>query len=123
MSKNTFSQQITFLHAENLETTQHFYTNLLGLPIVRDQGKCIIFKSTENAFLGFCEHIEPISHGRRVILTLVDDDVEGWYQVLSAKGAIIEGPPKSNQQYQIFHFFLKDPNGYWIEIQRFNEPL
>jgi len=123
MLKGKFSQQITFLHAENLETTHHFYTNFLGLPMVRDQGNCIIFKAAENAFLGFCEHIEPILPGRRVILTLVTDDVESWYQALSTHGVDLQGPPKSNPNYHIFHFFLKDPDGYWIEIQSFDEPL
>lgn len=123
MPEHKFSQQITFLHAENLETTQHFYTKLLGLSMVRDQGTCIIIKTVENAFLGFCEHIEPTSPGQRVILTLVTDDVEGCYQDLAAKGVDLQDPPKSNPHYKIFHFFLKDPNGYWIEIQRFDEPL
>lgn len=123
MVKPTFSQQITFLHAASLPETQQFYTANLGLALVRDQTTCLIFKVNEQAFLGFCTHIDPIAPGRNVILTLVSDDVDGWYQSLLKAGIKPLGEPKHHPQYQIYHFFLLDPNGYWIEIQQFDHPL
>jgi predicted enzyme related to lactoylglutathione lyase len=118
-----FTQQITFLHSKDLRATQRFYADFLGLSMARDQGVCKIFKVNNGAFLGFCEHIEQIEPGRKVILTLVCDDVDGWYEKLQNTGAEIVSPPKNNPKYQIYHFFLKDPDGYWVEIQRFEEPL
>lgn len=103
--------------------TKKFYSDVLGLQLVRDQGTCLIFRVTGSAFLGFCEHIEPIAPGRRIILTLISDDVDGWYSELMGKKVEIVEPPKANPKYQIYHFFLKDPDGYWVEIQRFNDPL
>ena len=123
MSNPGFNQQITFLHAENLVRTKKFYSDVLGLQLVRDQGICLIFQVTDSAYLGFCEHIEPIKQGRRIILTLVTDNVDSWYSELIGKKVEIAAPPKANPKYQIYHFFLKDPDGYWIEIQSFNDPL
>lgn len=123
MENAEFSQTITFLHSDDLEETRAFYSDLLGLSLVRDQGTCIIYKVNDGAYLGFCKHIETISTGRKVILTLVDEDVDGWYQALRDRGAEILSPPQANPDYQIYHFFLKDPDGYWIEIQRFDQPL
>ena len=123
MSNPGFNQQITFLHAENLVRTKKFYSDVLGLQLVRDQGTCLIFRVTDSAYLGFCEHIEPIKQGRRIILTLVTDNVDSWYSELIGKKVDIVAPPKANPKYQIYHFFLKDPDGYWIEIQSFNDPL
>ena len=123
MSNPGFNQQITFLHAENLVKTKKFYSDVLGLQLVRDQGTCLIFRVTDSAYLGFCEHIEPIKQGRRIILTLVTDIVDSWYSELIGKKVDIVAPPKANPKYQIYHFFLKDPDGYWIEIQSFNIPL
>lgn len=117
------TQQITFLHADNLEAVQHFYCDVLGLPLARDQGACLIFRVTETAFLGFCKHIETIPSGRKVILTLVSKEVDKWYQALKNREIPNITPPKKNPDYQIYHFFLQDPNGYWIEIQRFESPL
>ena len=123
MTRPQLSQQITFLHAQDLEETRKFYSDVLGLKLARDQGTCLIFEITKSAYLGFCEHIEPIPPGRKVILTLVSDDVDGWYAVLNKSGQSIIDPPTANPKYEIYHFFIPDPNGYWIEIQKFDRPL
>lgn len=123
MSKPGVAQQITFLHTENLDRTKKFYSDVLGVQLVRDQGTCLIFRVTDSAYLGFCEHIESINQGRKVILTLVTDDVDAWYRDLVEKNIEIVEPPKANPKYQIYHFFFKDPDGYWVEIQRFDKPL
>jgi catechol 2,3-dioxygenase-like lactoylglutathione lyase family enzyme len=118
-----FPQQITFLHTNDLNLTQEFYVGILGLPLVRDQETCRIFQVNPHAFLGFCTHIEPISKGRRIILTLVSENVDRWFEVLKGKNVDIISPPEANPKFKIYHFFFKDPNGYWIEIQKFDEPL
>ena len=123
MSPPEISQQITFLHAEDLKAAQEFYSGILGLTLARDQGACLIFKVNHSAYLGFCKHIEPISEGRKVILTLVSDDVDGWYEALKNKGAAVMSPPQFNPDFGITHFFLQDPNGYWVEFQSFETPL
>ncbi len=123
MNRPEISQQITFLHAHDLDETRHFYTQVLGLQIARDQRICVIFQVNDQAYLGFCQHIEPIPAGRKVILTLVSDDVDGWYSALKESGYNLIDPPIANPRYQIYHFFIPDPNGYWIEIQRFDQPL
>lgn len=123
MTRPQINQQITFLHAQDLEETRKFYTEVLGLTLARDQGVCLIFEITQSAYLGFCAHIEPIPPGRKVILTLVSDDVDGWYTALKESGQNIIDPPTANPKYEIYHFFIPDPNGYWIEIQRFDQPL
>lgn len=115
--------QITFIHSNNLKVTREFYTEKLGLILARDQGSCLIFQVTETAYLGFCEHIEPLEPGRKVILTLVSNDVDKWYEYLKNIGVEIMAPPKASPLYGIYHFFMKDPDGYLIEIQRFDESL
>jgi len=117
------SQLITFLHSNDINTTKHFYSDVLRLPLVRDQGTCVIFGVTENAFLGFCEHITPIQSDRSVILTLVTDDVDEWFTALTKKGIKVISEPEHNPKYHIYHFFFLDPDGYWIEIQRFDDPI
>ena len=54
------------------------------------------------------------------IITLVTSDVDGWYARIVARGWQCEHPPRHNETYQIYHFFLRDPSGYRIEIQRFD---
>ncbi|MBM3129397.1 MAG: VOC family protein [Chloroflexi bacterium] len=117
-----FDQQITFLTTRDLARTDDFYARVLGLPLARDQGDCRIYRVSENAFIGFCERASA-PEPRGVILTFVTDDVDAWHARLSAQGIAFEKPPAHNPRYRIYHCFLRDPNGYVIEIQRFDEPL
>jgi catechol 2,3-dioxygenase-like lactoylglutathione lyase family enzyme len=34
----------------------------------------------------------------------------------------IEKRPTMNTTYNIYHFFMRDPDGYLVEIQRFLDP-
>lgn len=119
----SIEQQVTFLYTADLAATAVFYETLLELPLVLDQGACRIYSTGGGAFLGFCQHLsrtEGVAAG--VILTLVSQDVDGWYDFLQQKGVELEKPPQFNPQFNIYHCFLRDPNGYLIEIQRFADP-
>ena len=54
-----------------------------------------------------------------IIFTLVAQDVDGWYERISGQGWACDGAPRLNEIYDIYHFFVRDPSGYRIEIQRF----
>ncbi len=116
-----FEQFVTFLHTADLAATAEFYERILSLPLARDQGVCRIYKVSADGYLGFCTHLEP-ADPKGVIVTLVTDDVDGWYARLSGQVEIVK-PPTHHPKYAIYHFFFKDPNGYLLEIQRFDQPL
>jgi catechol 2,3-dioxygenase-like lactoylglutathione lyase family enzyme len=52
----------------------------------------------------------------------VTEDVDRWYEKLSGQGIVFEKQPAFNPDYNIYHCFLRDPNGYLLEIQRFEDP-
>ena len=120
MNRNIDSQ-IVFLATNDLQMTAAFYEETLGLTLALDQGKCRIYRVADKAFLGFCSKDE-IPGGDGVIITLVTQDVDEWYQLLQDRGVKFEKEPAYNPEYQIYHFFLRDPNGYLVEIQRFEDP-
>ena len=115
-------QQITFLYTTDLLETIAFYEDVMGFEVVLDQKTCRIYRTSPNAFLGICKRstieIDPVN----VIFTIVTQEVDAWYEFLSEKGVVFEKPPSYNPQYKIYHCFLRDPNGYLIEIQRFEDP-
>lgn len=115
------TQQITFLYTPDLGKTAQFYENVLGLRLWRDQGTCRIYHVSADGLLGVCERADAVidPQQRDVIVTLVTPEVDGWYERLRARGAVFEKPPAINPEYNIYHCFLRDPNGYLIEIQRF----
>ncbi len=113
--------QIVFLVTQNLKATAEFYEQTLGLPLILDQGGCRIYKVAEKAYLGFCER-EGTPDKENVIVTLVTPEVDLWYETLRSRGVQFEKKPAFNPDYQIYHCFLRDPSGYLVEIQRFEDP-
>ncbi|MHA1670343.1 MAG: VOC family protein [Promethearchaeota archaeon] len=53
------------------------------------------------------------------ILTFVTENIDEIYEDLLNKGAKISQPPQKSPKFKIYHFFMKDPNGYTIEVQKF----
>jgi catechol 2,3-dioxygenase-like lactoylglutathione lyase family enzyme len=122
MSRPQIDQQITFLYTRDLEETARFYEEVLDLPLALDQGDCRIYRASHDGFLGFCRRAVAPDAPQGVILTLVTSDVDEWFAYLQGRGVQFERPPVPNPNYNIYHCFLRDPNGYLIEIQRFNDP-
>ena len=115
-----YEQSISFFHTQDLEATTTFYEQL-GLPLKLDQGLCRIFQVSNDGFIGFCTHQKPASP-EGVIITLVTSKVEEVCAQLKAQGVVFEKGPQSNEKFHITHAFLRDPNGYLVEIQRFDDP-
>ncbi len=113
---------IGFYPCRDLKRTTAFY-RALGLDLARDQGSCVIFRVARGGFLGFCQHDETLPHHPGLILTLVLDDVKGAYERLLELGAPTEGPPEHSDTFGITHVFARDPDGYRLELQRFDTPL
>jgi predicted enzyme related to lactoylglutathione lyase len=117
----SFESVITFLPTRDLKQTARFYEEVLKLELALDQTRCRIYRVTQGGFLGFClkDEIKP---QEGVILTLVTEEVDHWQTLLTEHKVAIETPPVFNPEFQIYQMFLKDPNSYLIEIQRFEDP-
>jgi catechol 2,3-dioxygenase-like lactoylglutathione lyase family enzyme len=115
-----FDAQITFCYTQHLTETARFYEEIMGLPLALDQGRCRIYRVAGRAYLGFCQRADAVRPDG-IILTLVTEDVDGWHRRLTAKGVPCEKAPIFNATYKIYQSFFRDPNGYLIEIQRFED--
>lgn len=125
MTHPPITQQITFIYTADLARAATFYEDVMGLSLWRDQGTCRIYHVSTDGLLGICQTgsgARGIPHAglqTNVILTIVTDDVDAWYQHLADHGVSFEKAPETNPRYAIYHCFLRDPDGYLIEIQRF----
>jgi catechol 2,3-dioxygenase-like lactoylglutathione lyase family enzyme len=120
MTSLPIDSQITFLYTRDLDATARFYEDIMGLSLWLDQGTCRIYQVTGSAYVGFCKR-DDAKRGdeQHVIFTLVTEDVDGWYHMLQTRGVAFEKAPSVNPKYNIYHCFLRDPNGHLIEIQHF----
>jgi catechol 2,3-dioxygenase-like lactoylglutathione lyase family enzyme len=121
--RNHLIQQITFLDTRDLTRTSDFYERVLGLRLARDQGSCRIYHVSGNAYVGFCQRADAPVDPRGITLTFVTDRVDEWWAQLEREGVELVKEPADNPPYRIYNAFVRDPNGYLIEIQRFWEPL
>jgi catechol 2,3-dioxygenase-like lactoylglutathione lyase family enzyme len=128
MTHPPIDSQITFLYTPDLAHTAHFYEDIMGLQLKLDQGACRIYQSSLNSYLGFCQRADTFpssveSSPPPVVLTIVTSNVDEWHQYLLERNIRLEEPPATNHDYNIYHFFLRDPNGYLLEIQQFLHPF
>lgn len=120
MKRPNITCQITWVYTNDLEHTSDFYHNDLGLKLVLDEGTARIFQVSAAAQIGVCTAFENrIVEPKGGMITLVTDAVDEWYFQLVNKGVVIKNPPHVLEKFNIYTFFLEDPNGYVIEIQQF----
>lgn len=123
----SIDQQITFLYTQDLAASASFYEDKLGFHLWLDQETCRIYTVTGSGYLGLCQEdgtLATKTNNKKpgVIFTLVTQQVDEWYEYLQQQGVKFAKPPTFNEKYKIYHCFLRDPNGYLIEIQRFESP-
>lgn len=122
MEHPTIERQITFLYTRDLKTTSYFYEYVIGLELILDQGTCRIYRICSGGYLGFCEQDGAKTEHEDIIFTLVTNEVDRWHRYLLSRGVEMEQPPVHNPAYNIYHLKFRDPNGYLLEIQRFDNP-
>lgn len=116
----SWASQITFLFVADLDRSEGFYVERLGLRRVLDQGSCRILETSGGAGIGLCERPDQVSPGG-LIVTFVDVDVEDRVAELRARGVELERPLAYHPGFDITQAFLRDPDGYLVELQRFED--
>jgi catechol 2,3-dioxygenase-like lactoylglutathione lyase family enzyme len=124
-------QSVTFLYTADPAASRRFYAGVLGLEPELEQGggACVLYAAAPGgrAFLGLCrarggrELADPRTPGG-VVFTLVSREVEAWHARLVAAGVEVLGPPGRSSGPGVYGFFFRDPDGYLLEIQRFEDP-
>ena len=117
---------ITFLTYEDMKAGDHFYREVLGLPLIEDQGWAKVYRIHGAANVGIVEcRRGPVEKpaGSGTLFSIAVKDVDAWYEQLKDEPSIeILGPPIMVLDIPVYSFFLKDPAGYRVEIQAFTDP-
>ena len=114
-----FDGQIVFTYTDDLEASARFWAETVGLELALDQGACRIFRTGPASFLGVCRLPDRPRAIAGVTITLLTDDVDGWHARLSARGVVFEQAPRAIPEFSVYACLFHDPNGYRVEIQRF----
>jgi len=113
---------ITFLYYRDLEKAAKFYEDVMGFELTTNQKWAKIFKIAENAYVGCVDgnvgYHKP-SDDKPVMLTIVVDDPDAWYNHFQTLGVATLNEPHDDEELNLRIFLLQDPEGYIIEIQKF----
>ena len=114
-----FESSINFYPCLDIEKTTEFYIKEIGLSLYEDQGTCRIF-DTGYGYIGFCEYEDYILCNKTCISFNVPtkEDVFRYYEKYKQKQMPGLTEPKKHPKYDVYSFFMKDINGYTLEIQK-----
>jgi catechol 2,3-dioxygenase-like lactoylglutathione lyase family enzyme len=113
--------QISWIYTDDLEATADFYGRVLGFECSREAASARIYNTAGAAFIGVCRAFDDrVVEPRGGMISIVTGDVDGWYRRLLGAGVSIDEPPHRLEQFGIYTFFVRDPNGYVIEFQQFD---
>ncbi|MFH2036250.1 MAG: nitroreductase family protein [Candidatus Zixiibacteriota bacterium] len=108
---------IVFFGTRMLAELEVFYTKEIGCAIWMKQAHCTILK-LGNLLIGFCQG-EPIDkEGLITFFYDTPDEVDEYYEKFKN---IAIAPPKQTDEYNIYNFFARDPEGRKLEFQYFND--
>ena len=114
---STISAQISWVYTDDLDAAADFYARFLGLDCIRDAGGARIYRTADGACIGLCRAFaDRVVEPKGGMISLVSDDVDGWYRRLLDRGLAIDAPPRRMQQFGIYSFFVRDPNGVLCEL-------
>ncbi len=119
--------QITFFYYKDIASAHAFYSDIMGFEVVEDQGWAKVYQVSEGAFVGIVDETRGHRNANQnedsaVLLTLVTDDVRGWYDYMVEKGVKLVREYGFSEEIQVEYCFFEDPGGYGIEIQKFHKP-
>lgn len=117
--------QITFLYYREIEPIASFYEDVMGFELVEDQGWAKIYRVGGNAFLGIVagdRGFHKPQDKNAVLVTLVVENVPGWYDYLKEKTVKILTDVQHSEDIQVRCFFFEDPGGYTFEVEQFLKP-
>ena len=117
---------LTFFYYKDMAMAGEFYEKIMGFELVQDQKWAKIFKVADNAFMGCVDgNIGYLKHDptKPVMLTVIVDDPDAWYEHFMENGVETLNKPHDDVELNMRIFLLHDPEGYGIEIQKFNDPF
>lgn len=111
---------VVFFSCRSLQATDEFYLQRLGMKLWHTQPGCHIYDSGYG-YLGFVEKSQvrlpeysciSLNCGSR-------EEVDRMYQKLKEQPSVTV--PRQHPVFDVYSFFLKDPDGYTVEFQKIAE--
>lgn len=120
--------QVTFLYYKDLAAPRKFYGEVLGLTPYFETEWVTLFHTATGATIGLVKapnsRATPAVKRSVVMVSLVTDDVAGWYRKLKLNGSVrIVKALYDHPAVPIRAFEVEDPAGYPVEFFQWLDPI
>jgi Glyoxalase/Bleomycin resistance protein/Dioxygenase superfamily len=117
----SIKENTLMFYYKDLTAVTPFYERTLGLTKTFDEDWVKIYQLTPNSSIGLVQEGETSFHRAQadnaVMLSIVTDDVDAWYQRLKqVDGIVFLQEIYNNENVPIRAFLVKDPGGYTVEF-------
>ena len=110
---------IIFYKTNKYEEILTFYRDMIGMDVWLEQADCTILQHG-NLLLGFCQRADVDTCGMITFYYNEQKEVDRMYVRLKD---LAFDEPRISEKYQIYHFFIHDPEGRTVEFQYFMHPV
>lgn len=119
------TSQVTFLYFSDLSQAKDFFSRVLELELVSDQGWACIWRTGEKAFVGAVDATRgsiKVEQRGGVLVSFTVENVDSWYERLQKHELTSFTGIKHFADIGLRSFFFKGPDGYDFEVQEFTDP-
>ena len=113
-----------FFYYEDLDRAETFYRKTLGLRLVADYGMAKILQVAHKSFITLVHHesgMHSADEPKTAAIALVTDQLDEWWDYIDTQDIDMRSDsynPKEGSAHD--GFVAIDPEGYYLEFERFN---
>jgi hypothetical protein len=119
-----FKATVVWFYYKDMEGIQRFYEETLGFDLIVDQGWAKIYPTGPTGYFGLVDEklgMHNYTETKGVTLSIITDDVDGWYEYASNTDAIEMRSEEISDTERYRAFVAYDPEGYFIEWDIFKD--
>ena len=119
-----FKATVVWFYYKDMEGIQRFYEETLGFDLIVDQGWAKIYPIGPTGYFGLVDEtlgMHNFTETKAVTLSIITDDVDGWYEYASNSPAIEMRSEEISDTERYRAFVAYDPEGYFIEWDIFKD--
>ena len=121
-----FNATVTWLYYKDLPGMQSFYEEVMGLRQVVDQGWAKVYQASRTGFVGLVDERRGMhrwSETKAVNVSFILDDIDGWHRYVHQHSSFpLRGTTVTDDAQGRYRAFVGyDPEGYFMEFDRFRE--
>jgi hypothetical protein len=119
-----FKATVVWFYYKDMEGIQRFYEETLGFDLIVDQGWAKIYPIGPTGYFGLVDEklgMHNFSETKAVTLSIITDDVDGWYEYASNSPEIKMRSEEISDTERYRAFVAYDPEGYYLEWDIFKD--